>query len=105
MFYRIFYGIGVLFQLFVFQRFFFDLVGELGDREAGVNAAAVLLQRVVNKLVLLLKTSFQVFTDKEYTKAFFVRYYVRFYAITYAGFPEVDTGRCFSKDYTACTVL
>ena len=70
MFYRIFYGIGVLFQLFVFQRFLFDLVGELGDREAGVNAAAVLLQRVVNKLVLLLKTSFQVFTDKEYTKAF-----------------------------------
>ena len=53
--YRILRGVGILFKLFVFNGLFFNLVGQLGHGEAGVNAAAVLLQGVVYELILLLK--------------------------------------------------
>ena len=53
--YRILQGVRVLFQLLVFNRFFFDLVCELTDRESGVDSAAIFFQSVINKLVLVLK--------------------------------------------------
>jgi len=52
---RILQGVRVLFQLLVFNRFFFYLVCELTDRESGVDSAAIFFQSVINKLVLVLK--------------------------------------------------
>ena len=53
--YRVLGCVSVLFNLFVFLSLFFDLVGKVRDGEAGVNASAILLKCVINKLVLLLK--------------------------------------------------
>ena len=57
--YRILECIGILFYLFVFYSFLFDLVCEVRDREAGVNAATVLFETVINKLVLILKSTLE----------------------------------------------
>ena len=54
--YRILECIGILFYLFVFYSFLFDLVGQVRDREARVNATTVFFETVINKLVLILKT-------------------------------------------------
>ena len=52
--YRVLYRVHILFGLFVFYGLFFNLVGKFGDGESGVNAATVLLQRVVYELILFL---------------------------------------------------
>lgn len=54
--YRILECIGILFYLFVFYSFLFDLVCQVRHREARVNATTVFFETVINKLVLILKT-------------------------------------------------
>ena len=57
--YRVLECVGILFYLFVFNGLFFDLVGKVGHRESGVNAATVLFETVINKLVLILKSTLE----------------------------------------------
>ena len=52
--YRILHLVGVLLGLFVLDPALPDLIGQLGHREAGVDAPRVLYQRLVNKLILFL---------------------------------------------------
>ena len=57
--YRVLECVGILFYLFVFNGLFFDLVGKVGHGESGVNAATVLFETVINKLVLILKSTLE----------------------------------------------
>ena len=68
--YRVLECIGILFYLFVFYSFLFDLVCEVRHGEAGVNATTVFFETVINKLVLILKSWLQI--NKKYGDVFAV---------------------------------
>ena len=58
--YRVLECIGILFYLFVFNSFLFNLVGQVRHREARVNSTTVFFETVINKLVLILKSWLQI---------------------------------------------
>ena len=57
--YRVLECIGILFYLFVFNSFLFNLVGQVRHREARVNSTTVFFETVINKLVLILKSTLE----------------------------------------------